>query len=170
MKFYLTSFLLLLFFFCGSNNSFAQEHLGNETAASPSALPEHVTPSNEHEDFVRKLHADHPYLPDAIIDRMEHESDTFQAKFFNMLFILALLIGFMILASWALKRLMKTKLSQRNIGSAIKVLETRYLSPRATLYLVEIHNCTVLIAESPTTVTCLSTLPQQPEQPSSVEV
>lgn len=99
-----------------------------------------------------------------LIDRVEHESDTFQAKFLNMLFILALLIGFMILASWALKRLMKTKINQLNTTNNIKVLETRYLSPRATLYLVEIVDQTFLIAESPTTVTYLATLPHEPEK------
>ena len=90
---------------------------------------------------------------------IERESDSFQRKFFNMLFILGLLIGFMILASWALKRMMKAKITNLNTSNTIKVLETRYLSPRATLYLIEIQNKNFLIAESPTNVTYLASIP-----------
>ena len=79
-----------------------------------------------------------------------------------MIFILALLIGFMILAAWALKRMMKSKMTQLNTGSSIKILETRYLSPRATLYLIEIQGQNVLIAESPTVVSFLKTF--RPEE------
>ena len=93
------------------------------------AQPDHQPLTNEHLESPGRLYSEHHDIPDVLIDRVEHESDTFQAKFLNMLFILALLIGFMILASWALKRLMKTKINQLNTTNNIKVLETRYLSP-----------------------------------------
>lgn len=93
-----------------------------------------------------------------VTTKPEKETETFEAKFMNMLFILGLLIGFMILASWALKRLMKTKMTQINTSSNIKVLETRYLSPRASLYLIEVENQKILISESPTTVTYLTAI------------
>lgn len=106
---------------------------------------------------------DYPIKPFSTIDEaqsMHHEEhvtvDTFQDKFFNMLVILALLVAFMILASWALKKLMKSKITQLNTSSHIKLLETRYLSPRATLYLVEVDKQVVLISESPTTVNYLT--------------
>ena len=70
----------------------------------------------------------------------------------------------MILASWALKRMMKTKMTNLNTGGHIKVLETRYLSPRATIYLIKIDDQSVLIAESPTSVTYLATLPKDSEK------
>ena len=161
MKFYLTSFLLFLSLSCGIINGFAQENVSQETADQPSASTDVHMPSDEHHHSSKSLHPTHSDLPDSLIERVENESDTFQAKFFNMLFILALLIGFMILASWALKRLMKTKLTQLNTGSSLKVLETRYLSPRATLYLVEVQNRTLLIAESPTAVTFLTELSEK---------
>ncbi len=85
----------------------------------------------------------------------------FQAKFFKMLVVLGLLIGFMLLASWALKRMMKSKVAQLNTASGIKVLETRYLSPRATLYLIEAQGKIFLIAESPSNVTHLAALSQE---------
>lgn len=86
-------------------------------------------------------------------ETFEHESDNFQAKFFNMLFILSLLIGFMILASWALKRMMKSKMSQQNDTSEVKIIETRHLSPRASLHLVEVNNKTFLVGESSSSMT-----------------
>jgi flagellar biogenesis protein FliO len=86
------------------------------------------------------------------------EGETFQAKFIRMLVLLGLLIGFMILASWALKRMMKTKVDPLNIDRVIKLLETRYLSPRATLHLVEIEGQRFIIGESPTAMTHIASL------------
>lgn len=84
------------------------------------------------------------------------EKDNFQAKFLNMLFILGLLVGFMILASWALKKMMRSRLTQINQVSAIKVLETRQLSPKSALYLIEVEGQALLIGESQTGLTHLA--------------
>ncbi len=83
------------------------------------------------------------------------EPQSFQEKFINMLVILGLLIAFMFLASWALKKMMKSKVSQINAGNLIKLLETRYLSTRVTIHLLEIDGKKYIIAESPTAVTSL---------------
>lgn len=160
MKFYLLPFLFFIFLFGWTGSSCAQEHLQTESSPVPTQQ-DHQIQTNEHPASAGRLYSEHHDIPDVLTDRVEHESDTFQAKFLNMLFLLALLIGFMILASWALKRLMKTKINQLNTTNNIKILETRYLSPRATLYLVEIVDQTFLIAESPTTVTYLAALPKE---------
>lgn len=89
------------------------------------------------------------------------EPDQFQAKFLHMIFILALLIGFMILASWALKRMMKARITQVNQTSLIKVLETRQLSPKSSLFLIEIEGKMVLIGESPTTLSHIASFPNK---------
>lgn len=106
--------------------------------------------------------SEHDYFDEfaAVAPWSEHaadEPDQFQAKFFHMLFILALLIGFMILASWALKRMMKARITQVNQTSLIKVLETRQLSPKTNLFLIEIEGKMLLIGESPTTVSHIAT-------------
>jgi len=139
---------------------FADGQASVETPSS--AITEDRDKPDESKGSATSPYADHPGIYDEMFHH-ERESDTFQAKFLNMLFLLALLIGFMILASWALKRLMKTKIGQLNTASNIKVLETRYLSPRTTLYLIEIHDQAILIAESPTAVSCVATFPQEPE-------
>ncbi len=107
------------------------------------------------------------HLPDAyhdpLVDPVVKDSDTFQSKFMNMLFLLGLLIGFMLLASWILKKMTKTRVTQLNQASSIKVLETRYLSPRSTLYLLDVQGQTLLIAESPMGVAQLASLGTTPE-------
>jgi flagellar protein FliO/FliZ len=81
-------------------------------------------------------------------DPILKEPDNFQGKFFNMLLVLGLLIGFMILASSMLKRLNQSRLQQVNQTSAIKIIETRALSPRSSLYLITFNNQEILIGES----------------------
>jgi flagellar biogenesis protein FliO len=72
-----------------------------------------------------------------------------------MLVILGLLIGFMFLASWSLKRMMRSKVEQLNVGNAIKIIDSRNLSTRVTIHLLEIESKKYVIAESPTGVTSL---------------
>lgn len=86
------------------------------------------------------------------------ETDSFQTKFLNMLLILGLLIGFMILASWMLKRMTRTRADQVNQSSSIRVLETRSLSPRSTIYLLDIRGQGIVVAETPTTTSHLATI------------
>lgn len=149
MKHYL---LIVLYFlgFLSPLSLFAQheptpDHLSHQTVES-SSLPNEQTPEV-------------PYHH----DYQENDFDSFQTKFLNMLFILGLLIGFMILASWALKRMVKTRVTHLNTTSLIKVLETRNLSPRSTLYLLDVQGQALLIAESPTTITHLASFPLEEE-------
>lgn len=150
-------FFQLFVFISLAGTSFAQDDHPS-TVPAPSQEVDRSERNNQHNEYPGIFDID---LPDVSVEKIERESDTFQSKFLNMLFILALLIGFMILASWSLKRLMRTKVSQLNTTNTIKILETRYLSPRATLYLLEIQDQTILIAESPTAVSFLSTMPKE---------
>lgn len=104
---------------------------------------------------------DHPYLFGTELDlpgnhHVEKESDTFEQKFANMLIVLGLLIAFMIIAAWALKRMMKTRISGINMSSAIKIIETRNLSPRSTLYLLEVNGHPLLVGETASGITKLA--------------
>jgi flagellar protein FliO/FliZ len=150
--------ILIISIFMFGNIAWAQvEHTAPQSTDSQTTQ-NRVEPAGETEP----KDAVDTYLPEFFSEKPEQASDTFQSKFLNMLFLLGLLIAFMILASWALKRLMKTKISQLNTSSSIKVLETRYLSPRATLYLVDVQGQQLLIAESPTSVSCLASLTDEP--------
>lgn len=91
------------------------------------------------------------------LSKGEKESGSFQDKFLHMLLVLGLMVAFMWLASFALKRLMRSRITTIGSGTGrIAIVESRYLSPRATLHLVSVDGKTHLIAESPTQVTHLA--------------
>jgi flagellar protein FliO/FliZ len=174
------SYLLISLFFLGALSLpisiSGQENPANQHAAQTENSVDHtsIEQQSDHLDQSSDISptpydVDHRDSTKAWPEHVPNEADTFQTKFFNMLFVLGLLIGFMILASWALKRMMKSKMTHLNTASSIKVLETRYLSPRATLYLIEVHDQNYLIAESPTNITYLTTFPIQEEEPASQE-
>lgn len=103
--------------------------------------------------------------PNIMHDHIDKDADNFQAKFFNMLLVLGLLIGFMILASWMLKRMTRVRVEQLNTASDIKILETRHLSPKSTIYLLDVMGQGLVIAETPTNVSHLATIPLQEPEP-----
>jgi flagellar biogenesis protein FliO len=76
----------------------------------------------------------------------------FLAEFLYMMFMLGLLIGAVLFATWFLKRMVNTRLTQLNESSNIKVIEKRTLSPKSSLYLLEIDGKEIILAESPTQI------------------
>lgn len=166
MKKYLQCFLFLCYFasplFLWSQTDYLIESslAENQDAYSPSTSP--ITPS-------RSIESTYPLIYSDTENPASHlpETDSFQAKFFNMLFVLGLLIGFMILASYMLKRMMHSRVTQINDTSVVKVLETRTLSPRTTLYLLDVQGKKLLIAESPTGASVLTTLASDTAFPST---
>lgn len=96
---------------------------------------------------------------DYYLHHPEKESDTFQAKFLNMLFLLGLLIAFMFLASWIIKKLMKTRMSELNTSSSIKIVESRNISHKAVLHLLDVRGKGILIAESPSGIHTITEVP-----------
>lgn len=82
----------------------------------------------------------------------------FFGQFLYMLLMLGLLIGFLFFVSWFLKRLLRTKIQQANTGSLIKIVESRTLSTKATIHILEIEGKTFIVAEGPSYVTHLKPL------------
>lgn len=110
----------------------------------PSSLPERTTSEPLNKD---------PFGGD-----LDKDSGSFQAKFMHMLFLLGLIIAFMLLASYMLKRLNRSRVEQLNTSSTIRVREARMISARSTIYLIEIEGKGLVIAESPTSITHLTTI------------
>ena len=79
----------------------------------------------------------------------------FMAEFMKMLFFLGIIIAFMIIGSWFLKKMINTRLQQTNQQSSIQVIEQRALSSKSTLYLLNVEGQEILIAESPAGVVSL---------------
>jgi flagellar protein FliO/FliZ len=85
----------------------------------------------------------------------------FQKTFIRMIISLVVLIGFLFLTFWALKRIMKGKQLEKNQSSSIKILEKRSLSPKTLLYLVEIEDQKILLSESQNEVRSHKVLPEK---------
>lgn len=83
------------------------------------------------------------------------EDNKFLSEFFYMLFMLGLLIGAMLLASWFLKRMASARYEALNTSSNIRVVERRAISPKTTLYLIESEGRSVLLAETPNALVSL---------------
>lgn len=94
------------------------------------------------------------------------EGDRFFKEFLNMLFSLGLILGFLLLATWLVKRFANTRMAQVNESSGIKIVEKRSLSPRATIYVLDILGSLVVVAESHTGVTFLQKFPNETSEES----
>lgn len=97
-------------------------------------------------------------LEEIVVPEMEHPivADPFQERFQKMLVTLFGLIAFMILGAITVKQLMKTRLGQANQSSAFQLLETRVLSHKLSLHLVEIDGDRILVGETASHVSLLA--------------
>lgn len=151
MKSYL--FIPFLFFLLLSPfiNLYAQETMQSD----PTPQMEHSLPPGQHSasaEMSSSGHTESPYSPST------HESGDFTPKFLHMLFILTLLVAFMIVASLTLKRMTRARVSQMNDQSLIKIIEARTLSPKSTLYLLNIEGEEILIGESSAGLSHIATI------------
>lgn len=132
-------------------------------STSPSIIEStpHFTPPQENE----------PVFP-LDISEPAKQNDKFFAEFLNMLATLGFIIALIFIIAWFFKRMMNTRMEQINSTSLIQVVEKRALSPKTALYLLEVENKTILIAETPSGVTPLSEFPtavEKKEVPASKE-
>lgn len=96
-----------------------------------------------------------PSLQQAEAPSIEQE-DRFFSQFLNMLFTLGLIVFALLALNWVLKRMTNARMQQENTASEIKILERRSITPRTAVYLLEIKNKTIAIAESHSGVIKLS--------------
>jgi flagellar biogenesis protein FliO len=68
--------------------------------------------------------------------------------FLNMLFSLGFIVLLLLLAGWFLKRILKTKMTQANEGSRIKIIERRGLAPKSNVYLLDVGGKGLVVGES----------------------
>jgi len=86
---------------------------------------------------------------------------SYEGAFFKMMLTLALLLVFIFISVWLLRRLSRGRLAQLNNSRSIKILERRPLSGKSILYLVEVEGKRIVIAESQLEVRPLATLPEE---------
>lgn len=131
-----------------------------ETPELPSTLPK-PKKTFEPTRLDEKMPYDFPFEEDKV-DR-EAPEDHFFGQFMKMLGTLGVLIAIMLTASWSLKRMLNTRVQKLNDSSLIKVVETRSLSTKSAVHLVEIEDKTFIIGESMNSVILLGTLSNDPQ-------
>ena len=78
----------------------------------------------------------------------------------NMMATLGLIIGLILLVAWFLKRFVNSRMEQMNESSQVQIIERRTLSPKAMLYIIEIDNRRIILAESMQGVTRIADYPK----------
>jgi flagellar biogenesis protein FliO len=89
--------------------------------------------------------------------KKEEEGDShFFQEFLSMLFSLGIILGAIFFLMWVLRRMTNVRMEQVNLTSSIKVLERRALSPKTTIYILNVSGKAITIADSHNGVTLLS--------------
>ncbi|WP_213318464.1 flagellar biosynthetic protein FliO [Chlamydiifrater volucris] len=82
-----------------------------------------------------------------------------RSELFKMLFSLVILLGAFGVCIWAFKKLLRNKTSRLGSSSAIKILDKRALTPKSSIYLVEVANKVLILSESNDSISLLSEFP-----------
>jgi len=72
----------------------------------------------------------------------------YKPAFLKMIFILIALLAMIFLVFWLFRKLSSLRTNQANLTKNIKIIETRVISPKSMLYLIEVNGKKVLISES----------------------
>ncbi len=89
-------------------------------------------------------------------DLEDQGEDRFTRDLMQMLASLGLLLAVVLIGTWFLKRMMHSRLKQLNTTSEIKIIEHRALTPKTSIYLLEIRGKGIVMAESVNGVTALA--------------
>lgn len=105
-----------------------------------------------------------PVLPQELQDALRQqqtaaeppqEFDQFYGEFIKMIVMLSVIIAFLLILLWFIKRMLSTRMEQLNVSSMIKVLERRNLTAKTAIYIIETGGRNFIIAESQNGVTLL---------------
>lgn len=94
----------------------------------------------------------------------------FWDEFSQMLYYLGMICLGMLVVAWFLKKALHTRMQQMNLTSSIKILEKRSLSPKSSLYLIDVLGKGVLIGETPGGIHLITELPTDIPLPEPAEV
>lgn len=120
-----------------------------------------------HQVFVPDEKGDLTFQADAIQDLSSSaaSSGDLGVAFFKMLLTFGALILLLFGTYWFLKRMIRQRALRGSGTNEIRVLERKMLSPKTMLYLVEVENKKILIAESHLEVRRLDVTPQKEDNP-----
>ncbi len=153
----LKKLLLSLFLLCASIAYTAdkkQPAPPTEQTAPTDQTPENTSPKSEASPLSEPAPGPLPSSTEM--------TNSYESAFVRMLVTLLGLVALVFATFWILRRLGKGKFTMGS-GRLINVLEKRALSPKSMLYIVEIGNKKVLIAESQVEVRALATYEEIPD-------
>lgn len=143
---------------------FAQTSDATKTqTAAPAEPAQQPPPTQVSHKNSRNAQTSRSIFEDEVKDAEGKDNDNFMAQFLNMLATLALIIILILIVTWILKRFLNTRIQQINQASPIKILERRGLTPKTSIYLIEVRGKHIIIAESVNGVTALGTIHDLPE-------
>ena len=97
---------------------------------------------------------DEPHFPEEF-ETMKSEPDNFLSQLWSMAVTVGVLVGLIMLMTWVLKRMVNNRTEQVNSKSDIKILETRNISPKSAIHVIEVYGKNYVLAESINGVTAL---------------
>lgn len=89
------------------------------------------------------------------VEEFKAEPDSFMTQLTGMLTTIGILIGLILFFTWLLKKLLNNRLEQINSQSPIRILETRNISPKTAIHIVDVNGKQYVLAESVNGVTYL---------------
>ena len=95
-----------------------------------------------------------------VAEEEKKNGDAFTSGLLKMLMTLGMMIALIYIISYMLKKAMNKNQMRVNETSGIKILESRSLSQRTAIYLVEIEGKEYVLAESTNGVTLLDNAPR----------
>lgn len=107
------------------------------------------------EELPFTIQQDENLVPDSEKTQLEQDNQ-FYHEFFKMLAMLSLVIMLLFLIMWGAKKFMNTRLEQMNSDSLVHIVEKRYLTPKTVLYVLEVLDKRVVIAESQNGITLIT--------------
>ena len=121
--------------------------------------PAQETDSTQYSDMT-------PTVPD--LDEMAAEErpepPTYEGAFLKMILVLILLLFIIFFGIWVVRRLSRSRLRMFKEPKHIRIIDRRPLSAKTALYLVEVGEKRVLVAESQLEIKGLATTELEPEE------
>lgn len=141
----ITSLLIFILILCHSAFSQAQT-----PSPSPTRNPTTTTTPS---------HNNTPAPPEDYETMNPPEPDNFVSQLTSMITTLGILIGLILIFTWILKRLLSSRMQQINVKSSIKIIETRHISTKASIHLLDVLGTGLVISESHNGITKLMEFP-----------
>lgn len=92
------------------------------------------------------------------------EPPTYEGAFLKMILVLLLLLFIIFFGIWVIRRLSRSRLRMFKEPKHIRIIDRRPLSAKTALYLIEVGDKRVLVAESQLEVKGLATTELEPEE------